>query len=218
MDPLTAVGLAGTVAQFVTFACSLLSKSSEIHNSVTGKAADLTNIWTVHEHLKSFSAKFILQESIAARLASTNGTDDSQDISALKEVLQACKTDCDQILKLIDKLTVKDGPCRRWRSFRAALELVWKRNEVEELDKRLQRSQSALTLHMCAMTRYEYFVDVLPVSLILYQPLSRKLLYGFQKVEKHVRNISDQTRSEDRECLQDPADNGKPIFPPEGGT
>ncbi|KAI0545230.1 hypothetical protein F4679DRAFT_485867 [Xylaria curta] len=150
MDPISAVSLAGTVVQFVTFVQSILSKTSEIHNSALGKPADLANILSVYEHLQSFSAKFSSQSSQALHLASKN-TDDELEISALVNILQATKADCDQILELVNKLNIKQGPSRRWKSFKVALELVWNRTEIEELDKRLQRTQSAVTLHICAM-------------------------------------------------------------------
>ncbi|KAI8626215.1 hypothetical protein F5Y19DRAFT_229962 [Xylariaceae sp. FL1651] len=151
MDPLSAVGLAGTIIQFITFACSLLSKSSEIHNSVTGRSTDLTSIITVYEKLQAFSTQLTSQENAASRLASSNEIESGHETSALKEILKASKTDCDQLLKVAQKLDVENGPFRRWKSFRAALELLWKRDEIEELDKRLQRTQSALTLHICAL-------------------------------------------------------------------
>ncbi|KAI1322874.1 hypothetical protein F5Y16DRAFT_26647 [Xylariaceae sp. FL0255] len=156
MDPVTAVGLAGTVIQFVTFACSLLSAASEIHNSKTGIPTDLTNILNVHEQLQSFRARFIAQDDDAtdALALRDHGDEVEGQTSSLGVLFRASEADCNRIIKLVEKLKIKSGPLRRWKSFKAALELVWRKGDIEELDKRLQRTQSALTLHICAMTSH----------------------------------------------------------------
>ncbi|KAI1325279.1 hypothetical protein F5Y16DRAFT_378439 [Xylariaceae sp. FL0255] len=154
MDPVSAFGLAASVVQFLTFTQSILSKATEIHNSVNGQPTDLASIVNIYEHLQSFSVRFTSQASKAADIASSThtGVDDAQEISALINILQGSKADCDHIIGLVNKLNVGAEPRRSWKSFKAALELVWNRREIEELDKRLQRAQSAVTLHMCAMT------------------------------------------------------------------
>ncbi|CAJ2500422.1 Uu.00g032750.m01.CDS01 [Anthostomella pinea] len=152
MDPLSAVSLAGTVVQSVTFACSLLKRSAEIYDSAAGSSNHLQSLRTVHGHLQAFSAKFASSGAVGADSIQPVTVLNPQGDPTLREICQASKAGCDRIAKVVEKLQVQDGPWRRLRSFRAALEIVWKRNEVEELDKRLQRTHVALTLHMCVVT------------------------------------------------------------------
>ncbi|KAI0377722.1 hypothetical protein F5Y04DRAFT_171797 [Hypomontagnella monticulosa] len=154
MDPLSAVSLAGTIVQFVTFTCSLLSKSSEIYHSTRGESDEAISLQTIYKHLQIFSAKFSSPENLLIRRTASGGSSDDDATLALRDIFQSSKADCDRILKVVEKLQVKDGPGHRWKSFRAALGLIWHRREIEDLDERLQRAQSALTLHICSITRH----------------------------------------------------------------
>ncbi|KAI1775489.1 hypothetical protein F4818DRAFT_51040 [Hypoxylon cercidicola] len=204
MDPLSAVALAGTIVQFVTFTCSLLSKSSEIHHSATGNSDEVTSLQTIYRHLQSFSAKFSSPESVFIHRATSGGNSDNGTILALKDIFQSSKEDCDRILKVIEKLKVKDGPGHRWRSFRAALELIWKRNEIEDLDKRLQRAQSALTLHICAITSHFHKSNM--NDFIKFRRNSE--IYQIQQQEKIERMIDILESIKDRHLPRSPAFEG----------
>ncbi|KAI1493647.1 hypothetical protein F5X96DRAFT_152240 [Biscogniauxia mediterranea] len=49
-------------------------------------------------------------------------------------MFQAAKTDCDQLLRIVETLGRANEPSRRWKSFRSALELMWEKHDIEELD------------------------------------------------------------------------------------
>jgi len=55
MDPLTAIGLAGSVVQFVSFACNLVSKTKEIHGSSAGVTKDGESLEVVYSQLLGLS-------------------------------------------------------------------------------------------------------------------------------------------------------------------
>ena len=76
MDPLSAVGVAGTIVQFVTFASTLISKSTEIYNSASGSSTEVLDLHHVSQHLQQLSNKLnhkkIRPFKISKKLLDTN--------------------------------------------------------------------------------------------------------------------------------------------------
>ncbi|KAK8057302.1 hypothetical protein PG996_011239 [Apiospora saccharicola] len=65
MDPVSAIGLAGTILSFVTFAVKLVSKVSEVQNSATGPE-EIVTARLIYDQLRLFSS------TLAASLAETS--------------------------------------------------------------------------------------------------------------------------------------------------
>ncbi|KAI1456279.1 hypothetical protein F4805DRAFT_458928 [Annulohypoxylon moriforme] len=165
MDPLSAVSLAGTIIQFITFTRELLSNASDIYDATQGGLSDVQNLHSISTQLHKFSASLTLQnhlETDAYALAGDPGFKTA--VKALDEICRSCKEDCDKIEEIATRLQVKDGGHRRWRSFRAALEFAWKSKEVAELDNRMQRRQAALTLHICAISSAYHRVNMTEIG------------------------------------------------------
>ncbi|KAJ5633499.1 hypothetical protein N7528_001341 [Penicillium herquei] len=59
-----------------------------------------------------------------------------------------------KLLKIVRKLKVQDGSRGCWKSFRAALKLLWEREDIKELEIRLQRTQMTMALHICALASH----------------------------------------------------------------
>lgn len=155
MDPLSAVGLAGTIIQFVTFTQDLLSTASDIHDSATGGLLDVQNLQSICQSLHQFSLDLASRGRFQPNPKEVPDDESfKESVEALGDICRTCKRDCDRISEIAARIQVKDESHRRLKSFRAALELAWKRKEVAELDNRMQRTQAALTLHICAISRY----------------------------------------------------------------
>ncbi|KAF4460054.1 nacht nucleoside triphosphatase [Fusarium albosuccineum] len=172
MDPLSAVGLAGTIVQFVSFAAELIAVTSDIHDSASGINDEVENIETVYGKLERFSVDLgkdlkiqpQVHDGFAAKLPGYH-----QQLCAIQELSTSCKNDCDRLLGIIKGLPVERGPKTPWKSFRVALKLVWKSDEISTIDKRLKRTQATLTLHLSDLsnkfhgetfTRYERLEDI----------------------------------------------------------
>lgn len=149
MDALSALGIAGTVTQFVSFAGDLISKASELHGSADSSTAEVQNIDTVYTTLLDFS--FGLKNA-------------KRDLSDLESNLEAgkllglvaeCQRDCDKLLDITQTLKL-DGKHKTWYScLRKAIESTWKLPEIRLLDERLQRTQITLVLLICSISRSE---------------------------------------------------------------
>ncbi|KAF5632040.1 nacht nucleoside triphosphatase [Fusarium sp. NRRL 52700] len=64
--------------------------------------------------------------------------------STLQEVVKSCDQDSTIILSLVSKLKLENGAGSLTKSFKLAIKLVWKRDEIQRLDERLKRSQAIL--------------------------------------------------------------------------
>jgi hypothetical protein len=140
MDPTTAFGLAANVAQFISFTIDLITKTKEIHRSAKGLSDEALTLQSVYQHLQALGTD--LQQS------AVNNTN-----AAIRNLSNICMEDCKKILRLLEDL--QKGPKRSnvWRSFKLALKEYWKSSEIGELEKRLQRTQAALTLEITSMNK-----------------------------------------------------------------
>ncbi|KAI0907245.1 hypothetical protein F4823DRAFT_626448 [Ustulina deusta] len=146
MDALSALSIAGTVAQFVSFAGDLISQASELHESASTSTAEVQNIDNVYSTLLEFS--FGLKNA-------------NRDLSELESSLEAgnllglvaeCQHDCDKLLDLTRTLK-SEGKHKTWyHCCRKAIETTWKLPEIRQLDERLQRTQLTLVLLICSIS------------------------------------------------------------------
>ncbi|KAL1851056.1 hypothetical protein Daus18300_012665 [Diaporthe australafricana] len=73
---------------------------------------------------------------------------------AVKALCEVCKSDGDELLRIIKKLRTKPDAKGKWDSFRVALKKAWEKTSIDELEARLSRTQVTLTLHICTLTHY----------------------------------------------------------------
>ncbi len=152
MDALSALSIAGTVAQFVSFAGDLISQASELHESASTSTAEVQNIDNVYSTLLEFS--FGLKNA-------------NRDLSELESSLEAgnllglvaeCQHDCDKLLDLTRTLK-SEGKHKTWyHCCRKAIETTWKLPEIRQLDERLQRTQLTLVLLICSISRSDFLL------------------------------------------------------------
>ncbi|KAI1291312.1 hypothetical protein F5Y03DRAFT_42285 [Xylaria venustula] len=146
MDALSALSIAGTVAQFVSFAGELLSQASELHGSATSSTAEVHNIDNVYSTLLEFSS--------GLKNANRDLSDFKSDLDAgnLIGLVVECQHDCDKLLTITRTLK-SEGNHKTWyQCFRTAIESAWKLPEIRQLDERLQRTQLTLVLLICSIS------------------------------------------------------------------
>lgn len=156
MDPLTALGLSASVAQFVSFAFELMSKSKEIYTSTKGCTDSVLALETVYNQLRDLSSSLESSSQKDLKLEAVRERETSdfvKHVFAINDLSRSCKKDCDRLLEVLRRLQAGDRSKNRWQSFTLALETVWRRHEIADLEQRLHHVQATLTLHICALTR-----------------------------------------------------------------
>lgn len=141
MDPFTALGLAGTVAQFIDFGCKLFSATHHIYTSRTGLVNDAEKIQALTLDLQGFC------DDLKASLSHKATSDDE---ARLLPLAIRCQGAADDLLKALAKLTPKNNKSR-WRSFQAALKTVWKQGEIDLMNNTLNGFRMELILRLQVM-------------------------------------------------------------------
>ena len=146
MDAISALGVAGTVVQFVQFATALVNNVREIPRSASGASLATQELEAIHSTLSQFSKDL--------RDSPPGGP--SRYGKELEVLVERCKDDCDQLLKLADQLKVESGEKKRWwKSFQKAMLELWTQKDVEDLRQRISDSQASMVLVLCVSSRYE---------------------------------------------------------------
>jgi hypothetical protein len=148
LDPMSAIGLAANIIQFVDFGCRLLSEANEIYHSATGVTGDNTELQRIAESLSRLSERLITPTSESKKPLSSPEEE-------IRGIATLCKEISDELLSTINRMKVVEGPHRRWRSFRHALEGIWKRDKIVGLHKKLDELRSQLSVHIITHIRYE---------------------------------------------------------------
>ncbi|KAH8723591.1 hypothetical protein GQ44DRAFT_310528 [Phaeosphaeriaceae sp. PMI808] len=156
MDPLTALGLAANVVQFISFTSELLSKSNEIYTSAKGCSSKVFTLEPIYEQLQNLSLSLELSSRKDSNLMLVEGISGVvKHVFAINELSRSCKEDCDRLLGVLRKLRGGGGSKNRWESFKLALKTIWKDSEIHNLEQRLHYAQTTLTLQICSLTRYQ---------------------------------------------------------------
>ncbi|KAK0645399.1 hypothetical protein B0T16DRAFT_411116 [Cercophora newfieldiana] len=146
METLAALGLAGNVVQFVQFASQLMKNASELRKSSTGCTADVLELEALYEQLRDLSANLSSGQGDAAAYLSRPSA------APFRNLLRICREDCDKLLAIVGQLRLpQQSSSKTWKSFRSALLTYWKKDEINELGRRLERIQAAITLQVCTM-------------------------------------------------------------------
>lgn len=148
MDPLSAIGLAGNIVQFVQFSCSLVSQTSAIYSSSTGQLQS-------HIELDVIAADL-------SRLCTNirNGLSEQSD-TQLGILASLCQKIADDLTAIVAKLKRNEGGNKKWQSFRQALKATINAKEVEQLSCRIEQLRSQMNTHMISVVWYAVpFVSV----------------------------------------------------------
>jgi hypothetical protein len=155
MDPCTALAVAGNILQFIQFVGGLLNSARQIHASPAGISVSGDHVQDVCSALVDFGAR-LQPPPGESQEHLDSGQKGSQHAHVLLECAAACSTDCEELIRITEKLKVKAGskPTRCWRSFQAALAEVWKSSEIEDLRRRVADRQRLMILQLCAVSRF----------------------------------------------------------------
>lgn len=147
MDPLSAFGVAASIAQFIQFGGSLVSKSRQIYKQ--GAILDHVQCGNATRRLEE------LTDDVKAFLKELQGLGElSADAKALEVICCNCLNLSAELLSRLDKIRLDEGSkSRKWKSFRQALKSVCTKDAVDSLAKRIAESREELNSHLIVSIR-----------------------------------------------------------------
>ena len=163
MDPISALGLAANILQFLNFAFELLNSTHKIHSSASGVSERCQDLENVHSKLLESSNQLKDRGSLGTRSRKTQT--ESKYASSLNATAKACAEDCEELLKIVDRLRAKHGMQRKWwQSISKAMLEVWTSKDVERLKGRVDKQQASMTLMLCAISEWVLPWEISPVA------------------------------------------------------
>jgi hypothetical protein len=132
VDPWTALGAAGNIAQFVGYACKIVLTTKVVYKS--GATETTTELTTIANEVERLSDAISLDNS---KLYPPQ----------LKNLAAQCKTLAADLVKALSRLRI-EGKHSRWGSFSVALKDIWKQSEIADFVNRLHSFQNQLILGM----------------------------------------------------------------------
>jgi hypothetical protein len=181
MDPVSALGVAAAIVQFITITSKILTSSVTLCNSATSDSSEIMSLENIYLKLKTVSLNVsnaakkaahikepsrsihsqgewspttIFLGSLDEDLATENPFSTLQDsYASLGNLLDTCDSDCSKLLTIVGKIKATSNPGSRWSCFRAVLKLFWKRDEIAQVEDSLERLQRLVTIQMCNISK-----------------------------------------------------------------
>ena len=154
MDPVSALGVAASTVQFLTFAGSLLNKSYEVHRAADGITIEFKELevaaHTVEQLMKLLRDSSTIHLSGAAAHRSSGAwawvgkkqppptTERERMEIALFDLCASCESVADELLTALNKLKRVGKKKTAWGSFRQALSCIWDEAKIQTLATRLE--------------------------------------------------------------------------------
>ena len=135
LDPITALGVAGNLVQFIDFGLKATSKEREIHKSAAGTLQENIDIEAIAEDLAAVTKEL--------ELSSVTPTSNSN----LDDVCVRCKKTEADLLSALKALKV-EGERSKVKSVRQALKAILGKKGVEEMKTRLEGFRDEMQFHV----------------------------------------------------------------------
>ena len=128
-----ALAIAAAVVQFIDFTSKIVSKTAQIHRSPNGQREEHRELEKITDAI-SRDAKNI-QQRISQRRVAGDLTDAEKD---QEKIGQDCQEVAEELLSVLRRLQTS-GRLSQWQSFRQALRTQWREDEIQSLERRLDR-------------------------------------------------------------------------------
>ncbi|KAL3454592.1 hypothetical protein BJX65DRAFT_301228 [Aspergillus insuetus] len=180
MAELAALGVASNIVQLVHFSSALFSKAREIAGSAHGVGEEEIELETIGKDLKSLL--------LGLQRSSGKG-------STLNELVRACGSVADELIRIIEDLKARNLDGRKWASFKQAVSLVRKEKDIQGLEIRLHKLQTQISTHLLAT------FDSQQSSTMTYID---RLIERTERLEMSTTNSIETLRSEILDALRRP--------------
>jgi len=157
IDPLSALGVASNIIQFIDFAVKLLTGTERIYKSACGSSENTRVLHAITEDLRQLGNTIKVSE----------GGDPK-----LEQLAGECTTACHELLQVLQTLRLQ-GKRTHWKSFKVAMKEAWNRGRVETMYKRLAEIRAQLNTHVQHLIKY--------VCIVTQQRADQRLTEGFTK-------------------------------------
>jgi hypothetical protein len=124
METIAAIGLAGTIVQFLQFSLDLFSRSKQLYRSSQGALAEAVDTKVIANDL-------LKRINVLKAYASLTVQDVDEQ---LKLLCDRCKTVAEELLSILERVRVK-GKRQKWPTFKAAILSVRTQPQVEDLKR-----------------------------------------------------------------------------------
>jgi cob(I)alamin adenosyltransferase len=139
LDPLSAVGLASAIVQFIDFSLKLVTEGRELYEK--GSLTRNDELEFIAEDLKR----------LAAGLAKSQLKNPYMDEKQIQKLASTCKNLADELLELL--ATLHPQKQNTLESFRVALRTAKSKGKTEDMERRLRRLQGQINTHMIMIMR-----------------------------------------------------------------
>ena|SRR5277367_356425 len=144
MDPLTAIGLASSIVQFVDFGTKLIGGAREIYRSTTGTTAQNATLEVVITEVRAWCSRLNSPDPSSVY---------SEEEKAICSLAAECQKLSGEILELIQKTRPKKEKSRT-EAFFAAIRDKWHEDDKHKLQERLGKCRSQLKAQLDALDRF----------------------------------------------------------------
>lgn len=147
MDPLTAVGLAGNLIQFVEFGSKLVVGGLDLYKSQDGALPANSELQLITEDLTGICATLMRPRNLMEERQMPEAE------LGLQKLSRSCVKLENEFLSVLESLKVK-GRKRKWENVHQALSTTWRVKDVERYRIRLESYRSQIACHLLSILRY----------------------------------------------------------------
>jgi hypothetical protein len=157
MDPFAALGVGSAVVQFVDFSVKLISSGHQLYKE---------GALPVNDELEQVTMDLTqLCEDLSADHPGIPAMQLSKDEASLQQLASSCKKVGNELLSLL--VTLKPREYRNGlESFRKALRTARKKGKISNIEERLKRVQTELSIRLIAIMRSFYPLFGIEIRLI----------------------------------------------------
>jgi hypothetical protein len=141
MDPITAVGFAASILNFIDFSWNLVSGTYEVYKSTTGTTSDNAHISTVLDDLEATT------EGLAYDIEGKTNHEKN-----LCKLADGCYELSQDLAKILRKLQVSEKNSK-WQSLKVKWASMRKEKTVASIEIRLDRYRSQILVRLNFMLR-----------------------------------------------------------------
>ena len=141
MEAIAAFGLACNVIQVVDFSTKVAAKCKELYKD--GASSENKDIESMAKHLTDLSTGLKSPSAVQRPGSVPHSCQDEQDLQDLQELAQKCSGTATELIGEIQKLCIHDRRKKR-DVLRKAVKVIWEKDAIEDIQKRLEKYRSAL--------------------------------------------------------------------------
>jgi hypothetical protein len=160
LDPVSAVGVASAVVQFVDFSSKLISGTIKIYRVKQENRKDdedYDDLQDLTESLVNINSR--IQDSLSTVQGKSLSTQDQE----IARLCRECNQVANELLTGLKRLK-SSSKSQFWASFVQALKTVWSESEIESLGKTLDSFRSQISMHTLVSMRYAREITILIIN------------------------------------------------------